>query len=305
VTISEQTETFFGRTVVQYESGEPVALRPADTVYRLSLEHDDDASMADLLEEFLGEVDAAQVEALVIGPWDEPFENGPAGVIETLVRRAADLPRLKALFIGDMTYEECEISWIIQGDYAPLLAAFPKLEALRIRGSTSLVLPAFRHAGLRELAIECGGLPKEVMATLAASSAPALERLELWLGTDNYGFDGKLADVTRMVDALRTPGLRYLGLRDAEIADEVAAWLATQPWVAQLDTLDLSLGTLGDEGAKALLASPHLKSLKRLDLSHHYISEPLQNQLRAALPQVVLDDPQEDDEGYRYVAVGE
>lgn len=304
MTISDSTETFFGRTVKPYVAGQPVESGPG-TVYRLSLEYEDERSMPELLDEFLGKTDPSQLEALVIGTWSEPFENGPDDLIAALVERSARLPRLKALFIGDMTFEECEISWIIQGNYEPLLQAFPKLESLRIRGSTSLTLPAFKHAGLRQLAIECGGLPEEIMANLAASSAPQLEHLELWLGTSDYGFGGDVGDVSRAVAALRTPQLRYLGLRDSEIADDVAGWLAGEPWVAQLDTLDLSLGTVGDAGAQALLGSAHVGKVKRLDLSHHYISEPVQARLRAAFPGVVLDDPQEDDDGDRYVAVGE
>ncbi len=305
MTISEQTEAFFGKRVLDYVSGKAVTNDP-QTVYRLSLDYDADRSMADLLEEFLGQVDTQALEALVIGAWAEPHDTSPDDALDLLVRRAAELPRLKALFVGDMTYEECEISWIIQGNYLPLLQAFPALEALRIRGSTSLQLPPFSHAGLRELVIECGGLPREITQALASSSLPALEHLELWLGTSDYGFEGDTDLFRQLLQALRTPRLRHLGLRNAEIADELARWLAGEPWVADLHTLDLSLGTLGDAGAEALCASPYLARLARLDLSHHYVSAPLQARLRAAIPGVVLNDEQvSDDEDDRYVAVGE
>jgi len=304
MTISEQTERFFGKTIEDFEPGTTPSKAPG-TVYRLSLDYDADTSMAALLADFLDSCDAATLEALVIGNWGESASESPDEFLAELAARASRLPAFKALFVGDMTYEECEISWITQGDYGPLLQAFPQLQALRMRGSTSLALPATTHAGLRELTIECGGLPSSVCAALAQSSFPALETLELWLGVDDYGFDGDLDDVRLAVDKLRTPALRTLGLRDAEIADEVAQWLATQSWIAQLHTLDLSLGTIGDAGAQALLASPHVRGLARLDLSHHYISKPLQAQLRAAIPGVVLDDEQDDDEDGRYVAVGE
>jgi len=304
MTISEPTERFFGRTIEDFEPGTTPSNAP-DTVYRLSLDYDADTSMAALLADFVDSCDPGRLEALVIGNWGESASESPDEFLAELAARAARLPAFKALFVGDMTYEECEISWITQGDYARLLKAFPQLQALRIRGSTSLALPAGAHAGLRELTIECGGLPRDVLQALAQSSFPAIEKLELWLGTDEYGFDGDLDDVRRAVDQLRTPGLRTLGLRDSEIADEVAQWLAGEPWIAQLQTLDLSLGTIGDVGAQALLASPHARGLARLDLSHHYISKPLQQQLRAAIPGVVLDDEQDDDEDDRYVAVGE
>lgn len=305
MTISERTETFFGKAVQDYEGGVPAG--GPGVVHRLALDYDDKRSMVALLDEYLAHVDRSRLEALVIGMWGEPHDAGPDAVLERLAQRAAELPSFKALFVGDMTYEECEISWIIQGTrYHELLQAFPKLEVLRIRGATSLKFKPVTHAGLRQLVIESGGLPSEIAESLAQSELPALTHLELWLGDDNYGFDGDVALYRRVVDGLRTPALRVLGLRDSQIADGLAQWLAGEAWVAQLDALDLSLGTLSDAGAEALLGSPYMAGLKRLDLTHHYISEPLQDDLRAAIPGVVLDDAQDPgDEEDRYVAVGE
>lgn len=89
------------------------------------------------------------------------------------------------------------------------------------------------------------------------------------------------------------------------ITDQLATWLATQPWIGSLQTLDLSLGTIGDVGAQALCASPHLGSLDLLDLSHHYISPEWQRKLQALPCKVILDDPQKEEDGDRYVAVSE
>lgn len=303
MTISERTERFFGKVVQDFEPGTTPS-SAAGVVYRLSLDYDADTSMQALLSDFLESCDKAALEALVIGSWGESASESPAEVLALLADQAPQLPNFKALFVGDMTYEECEISWIVQCDYAPLLKAFPKLQELRIRGATSLEFPAVTHTGLRTLAIECGGLPSGVCQALARSSLPALTTLELWVGTDEYGFDGNVALLKSVVDALRLPTLSYLGLRDAETADEIAQWLAGEAWIAQLGTLDLSLGTLGDIGAKALLGSAHVRGIARVDLSHHYISPALQSQLQAAIPGVVLADPQDDDED-RYVAVGE
>jgi hypothetical protein len=303
MTISDQTTTFFRKRIVDFEPGTTPSRDPG-IAYRLAVEYDADTSMTALLAEFLEACDKASLEALVIGAWGDAASDGPGDFLDLLVQQAPQLPNLKALFVGDMTYEECEISWINQGDYTALLKAFPRLQALRIRGSTALALPAVSHIGLRELAIECGGLPQSVCTALARSAFPALETLELWIGTEDYGFDADLPAIIDVVDQLRTPALRTLALRDAEIADEIAEWIAGQAWITQLATLDLSLGTLGDAGAQALLDSPHTQGLARLDLSHHYISQPLQDKLRAAIPGVVLADPQ-DDEDDRYVAVGE
>lgn len=303
MTISEPTEKFFNKPLRVYENG----TRPdiGKYVYRLALEYDDSRRMPELIDEFLAQVDAAQLDALVIGMWSEPYEASANAVIAKLVERAAQLPALRALFIGDMTFEECEISWIVQGDYSPLLNAFPQLEELRIRGSNSLAIAPFTHQAMRSFTIECGGLPAEVAEALAQSSMPRLAHLELWLGTDEYGFSGGVDLYRRVLAALWTPALQYLGLRDAQIADELAQWLAGHEPIRQLDTLDLSLGTIGDLGAWALFQSPYVRDLARLDLTHHYISEDCQAQLKTLPIQVVLDDAEQEDDGYRYVAVGE
>lgn len=306
--ISDSTTTFYNKKVVQYDPERAVDPSPG-VVYRLSLAYDDKGTMPALIAGFFEKVEKSTLEALIIGMWGEPYEAGADAVIAAIVEHAPQLPALRALFIGDMTYEECEISWIVQGNHTPLLDAFPQLEELRIRGGNGLVLEPFTHQNLRKFTIESGGLDEKIAQALAESAMPKLEHLELWLGTDEYGFSGDVALYQRVLAQLTTPTLRYLGLRDAEIADQLAAWLADEPLLATIDTLDLSLGTLGDVGAEALLRGTQLGNLKLLDLSHHYISEANQAKLEALPFKVVLDDPQEDDEDdgevYRYVAVGE
>ncbi|MFM8331196.1 MAG: STM4015 family protein [Candidatus Methylumidiphilus sp.] len=302
--ITDLTDQFFGKPVQPYDPQTPLDAS-GGTVYRLALDYDDNRRMADVLEEFLAKADKTKLEALVFGLWDEAHSTGPGDFFAVLAAHARELPNLRALFVGDITYEECEISWIVQGYYNLLLDAFPQLEVLRIRGTIELEIEPFSHDSLRELTIESGGLPSKIVEALAESKLPKLEALELWLGTSDYGFDGDVGLYQNLLDKLLTPSLRYLGLRDSEIADELAKWLAKSAWLEQLDTLDLSLGTIGDIGAKALSASPHAAKLKLLDLTHHYISEEWQEKLRALGPQVVLEDPQEEDGDDRYVAVGE
>lgn len=308
MTISDSTTNFHNKKVVQYDP--QIAVDPSpDVVYRLSLGYDDKRPMPDLIASFLDTADKSTLEALIIGMWGDPYEAGADAVIAALAHHAPELPSLRALFIGDMTYEECEISWIVQGSYKPLLDAFPQLETLRIRGGNALTIEPFTHQNLRTLIIESGGLDQTIAQALSESRMPKLEHLELWLGTDEYGFSGDVALYQKVLAQLATPNLRYLGLRDAQIADELAGWLANEPLLTTIETLDLSLGTIGDVGADALLRATQLDNLKRLDLSHHYISAANQEKLHALPFNVVLDDPQEDDEDdgdvYRYVAVGE
>ena len=303
MTVSHHAETFFGQRVVDFAYGDE--LKKSAAVYRLGQDYDAKESQVALLDDFLAKTTTATLEALILGAWSNAAEDDPQAFLDRLVERQPELTELKALFIGDMSSEDCEISWIKQGDYGKLLKTFHGLETLRIRGTDGLVLPAFEHHSLRELALETGGLPTKIVRNIQNSTMPALRHLELWLGDDGYGFDGKLADYAELLRHIRPDRLKYLGLRNSQIADELAEHIAQQPWLGSLHTLDLSMGTIGDKGAAALIASPYLAGLKVLDLNHHYISKPLITSLRALPLQLRIDEAQEEDDGDRYVEVSE
>ncbi len=120
-------------------------------------------------------------------------------------------------------------------------------------------------------------------AAWGASELPALVHLELWLGRSDDGGDCEVADPEPILSGARLPRLRRLALRNSEIQDEVAAAAASAPVVARLDVLDLSMGVLSDDGAATLLDGRPLTHLKKLDLHHHFLSEPFQDRIRQAL----------------------
>ncbi|GGT15943.1 STM4015 family protein [Streptomyces chromofuscus] len=289
--------------------GDSVAWRVTSDVY------DADEDWTEAFARFRATVDTTRVRALIVGAWQEAYDTDLSDVIEALVAARDGFPALRALFLGDMVMEECEISWINQTDVTPLLAAFPDLEEFGVRGGSGLRFPALRHTGLRTLTMESGGLPAEAVRGVAHSDLPALEVLDLWLGTPDYGGDSEAADLEPILSGARLPRLRHLALRNSEMQDAVAAAVASAPVVARLEVLDLSMGVLTDDGAAALLAGQPLTHLKELDLHHHYISEPLVERLRQTLEPAGVavdldrDDADEDEDGdgtvWRYVAVGE
>ena len=310
MTISQSLQTFAGRKIDEFDQEK--GIRDVSNAIRLSVGWDaseEGATLSGLFEKLLADPQAEKIEALVIGPWEEPHDPGVQGFIDALIDKASRLPRLSALFVGEMTYEDCEISWIIQGNYASFWGRFPQLELFRVRGSTDLTLGDIRQESLKELVIESGGLPSSVINEVITASLPNLEKLELWLGDDNYGWEGDPLAVLPLLESTNFPKLKRLGLRDSMAADEIAALVAESPLLEQLEQLDLSLGTLGDVGARALLNAPPVKQLKRLDLSHHYISNAVADELKQLGIAVDLDDKQDEDEydgeSYRYVAVGE
>ncbi|MGP3989350.1 STM4015 family protein [Streptomyces sp. 3N207] len=266
-----------------------------------------------LWDRFLDSVDPAGVRAIIVGQWGEPYDNDSSGIVERLVDARDRLTALQAVFIGDLVMEEAEISWIEQSDVTPVLDAYPLLEEFGIRGGTGLRFPAVRHKHLRTLCFEAGGLPGEVVRGVGASELPALEYLEMWLGVQEYGGDATVADLAPLLAQGRFPALRHLGLRNSEIQDEIAAAVAGAPVVAQLKSLDLSLGVLTDEGVAALLGGQPLTHLTWLDLHHNFVSEPVAQRVRAALEpsgvEIDLSEPGDEDEDdgevFRYTAVAE
>ncbi|GIE82148.1 hypothetical protein Aph02nite_80980 [Actinoplanes philippinensis] len=305
--IYEHVEIFAGLPVVDAGDAEATVADPGAVAWRISMEEFEapPEEFEAAFEQLLQRTGPAGPTALVVGEWgsayDSPFPY------QLLVDNVVRLSGLRALFVGDLTGEECEISWIDQADITPVIEAFPALERLWIRGSESLELKPVRHEGLRELVFQSGGLPAEVVRAVAASDLPNLTHLELWLGVDQYGGDARADDLAPILAGRSLPALTYLGLRNAEIAEEVATAVAAAPIVARLTDLDLSLGVLGDTGAETLLAGQSLTHLRRLDLSHHFMSAEMAQRVVDELPGVEVDvsDPQQEEEWGRYTAVSE
>jgi hypothetical protein len=290
----------------------PIGLQdPAGTIYRIAIDYEDSEAHRTWVDQFhrmLADPRAGELTGLVVGAWDFSDTDSSA-VVEALVAAADRLPRVTALFVGDVVSEENEISWIVQSDVSPLFGAFPRLEHFGVRGGTNLRLGSPRHEHLRTLIVEAGGLDASVLHQVAQAELPALEHLELWLGDEQYGWNGTVADVGPLLAGDRFPRLRYLGLRDSVIADEVAAAVAASPVLSHLEVLDLSLGTLGDAGAAALLAAPAVRSLRKLDIHHHFCSPEMVERLKSLGIEVDASEPQKEETSngdvWRFVAVGE
>ncbi|MEV3963716.1 STM4015 family protein [Nocardia sp. NPDC050193] len=284
--------------------------------WRLAVDWDSEVPWVDEFDRFLEAMDSTRVRALVVGTWVHGEGDGfePVDrVLEKLVAARDRFPALRSVFLGDITQEENEISWITQGRITDLLDAYPELTEFAVRGSGDLRFPAVRHERLEKFTIQTGGLPAEVVRGVAASDLPELTHLELWLGTPNYDGDTEIADLAPILTGERLPRLRHLALRNSEIQDEVCAALAAAPVVARLESLDVSMGILTDAGSAALLSGQPLNHLKRLDMHYNYLSPEMCARLSATLsPEVELDLDSDDAQSYtfdgeeiRYVSVGE
>ncbi|NYH53603.1 hypothetical protein HNR06_003192 [Nocardiopsis arvandica] len=303
-------------------SGPPSA---ASVAWRLRIDGrtESEGGEAGYFARFLAEVGADQVRALVIGDWDDSSDEGLYGAMNLLIGHADALSNLRSVYMGDMGFEECELSWIDHSDLAPLVVAFPRLEEIAVRGADGmgddvLALHVPSHDSLRSLTIECGGLPGSTTRGVASSGLPALEHLELWLGVEHYGGSTSPEDLAPVLSGEAFPRLKYLGVRNAQRVDEWVPVLAEAPVVRRVEVLDLSLGILTDEGGRVLVDRVEAFSgLRRLDLHHHFMSEEMVERVRSAFAGVGVgtdlsyrlgidyDEDEDDGEPRYYTAVAE
>lgn len=260
---------------------------------------DEGKEAKDMIQEILADEELGSLDSIVVGNWGDAWDTaGSQEIVDGIVEHKEKFQHVKSLFIGDMEYDECEVSWIIQANYSELWKALPNLENLTIKGSCDLCLgEEISHENLKSLTIICGGLPKSVFESIQNAKLPALEKLVLYIGIDNYGFDGDIETIRTFLDKADFPKLTYLGLVDSEMQDDVTEAVLQSKFMNQIETLDLSMGSLTDKGGTMLLeAVPKYPNIKALDLHYHYMSEKLEEKLEALPVEVDCSDTQEPDE---------
>ena len=273
----------------------------------------EEIEMEKLIAKVLSNPAARFLSSLRLGLPNNP-EDGECdygSVVKALAKHEA-LPRLRTLYVGDITQEESECSWIALGDWSKMWPQLKNLRTLTFRGGSDLKLGSINLPELRSLTIITGGLDKKNVAAISAAKWPKLERLELWFGDDNYGGNCKVKDVAPILAGKAFPKLKHLGLRNCEFIDELAAELPKSAIMRQIDSLDLSKGTLTDDGVKKLAEHKDaFAHLRRLDLSDNYIGKA--SSLAATITSAVRTKPQRAGDEYvrddgsvrRYVALSE
>jgi len=249
----------------------------SNIAYRFRTEYDGGEDMVpNMLRTFFNDPKIAEVDSFVIGMWGGEHDDSPSAVIDLIIEHKDKLQHIKGIFLGDISYEENEVSWIENTSNTRLLDALPSLEFYQVRGGNSLSFEGLKHDKLKKLVVQSGGLSKRIYKEISLATLPALEHLELWLGSENYGFDATAEDVKEAYTGAapnHLPSLKVLALCNSEIADGLAEMLKGDPILERIEELDLSSGNLADLGAQALVENPAIKNLKKLDLHHNYISD--------------------------------
>ncbi|MFV8754876.1 TIGR02996 domain-containing protein [Nannocystaceae bacterium ST9] len=190
------------------------------------------------------------------------------------IGNAGELASLRELFIGDFEYpDQQEISWVDVGEVGPLLANLPRLRSLHLRGASIGLGAALEHATLERLVIETGGLPAEAVQAIARCRLPRLRELGVWFGMDGYGAGGNIELLAPLFTGEGLPALEVLGLMNSEFTNDIVRELARSPLLARVREVDLSMGSLHDEGGQVILAAAEsFRHLARLDLDHNFLS---------------------------------
>ncbi|MEO1376882.1 MAG: HEAT repeat domain-containing protein [Cyanobacteria bacterium J06635_10] len=314
--------TFANRKVIKFDQKIGIT-DTVDTAYAFWDIPDESSEMSieerlQILEQEQQKRLAQKVEALVFGY----LENIEDAVLKALEK----FTNVKAIFIGDIEDCECMISSINLPNVSPILQALPQLEVLKIRGGSrdrfdeycsgenGVFNPPLKHDNLKALTIESGGLSRAIITQFCQLELPALEYLELWMGSNRYGGDSSIEDVMPIISG-KFPRIKYLGLRNSEYADEIAFSLVDSPITENLIELDLSMGTLIDPGAEALLNCSAIHQLDTLDIRHNYLTDEMVQRFNQLDIEVLNDnqeyfdeddeDDEDDDENQRYCTVAE
>jgi hypothetical protein len=308
MTVSSNLDTFLNKRVVDYSTKDGIQ-NPEQFVYRIRISYDDfdnGITVLTLFDDFVKGPKAATVKEIIFGAFDYESSNSTESIVNKLVEYKGILKNLKAIFIGDITYEENEISWINQSNVGPVLEAYPELEHFQVRGGTDLSFGKIEHSNLKTLIIETGGMPPNVVTEVSNAHLPNLQRLDLWLGSDNYGFDSTIDDFASIISGKSFPNLVHLGLMNSEMQNEIAIAIAQSPILDQLGELDMSMGNMDDKGGEAILNSEGMKKLKSINLRHHYLSNDMMSKLSERFPDINLgEQEQADEDDDRYIEVSE
>ncbi len=242
-------------------------------------DYEDGKDASTMIEEILNDSELSSLNEIVIGYWGDPCDEGIQplidGIVESeTVKKQGKFSHIKSLFVGDIDMEDCEVSWITQGNYSGLWAAMPNLLKFGVRGSQDLELGEIVHENLKELDIICGGLGKSVIASIRDAKLPSLESITLYFGIMRYGFDGEIKDIKDFLDKSDFPNLKHLGLEDSEIQDEITEAVFNSKYISQIESLSLANGTLTDKGGQIILDKlKDYPNIKEVNLHHHYLSD--------------------------------
>ncbi|MDQ3341103.1 MAG: WGR domain-containing protein [Myxococcota bacterium] len=306
--LAQHADRFLGK-LVRAQSFTKLKWR-AGFIYsaRIANAHDNDddkkVAMEDVVSWLLDEPSARFLRKLSVGIVTF-FENDYEAVAERISQRY--LPSLRELFLGDFDEEDTELSWSNLGDIEAIYPSLPNLKSLRLR-SGSMTLGKIVLPRLESFTVETGGLDHDAAQAIASAKWPGLKSLSLQIGSDEYGGDATIDDLRPILEGVGLPRLEHLGIKNCEITEELVEPLATSRILPQLKSIDLGMGTMGDDGAKMMFRfQKAFAHLEKIDLQDNFITREGSRLLKSTNLEVKIGE-QRDDEGdpdNRYASAAE
>ncbi len=221
-------------------------------------------TLRELANELLFSSSARFLQTLVIGADGDSAGFDYRPVVEVLLRAK---PRaLQRLVLAELPGSSIELNATQLGPLDGLMEALPNLRSLTLRGGT-MSLDTLEHEHLQDLRIEAAPLSAGNAQAVGQGSLPMLSRLSLSAGQAQAPIMGAL------LDAQRWPALRHLAITQTETTEVLLEALLNAPLLRQLQTLDLSAGSLDDAQVERLLSGQSaLEHLEHLDLSGNFLS---------------------------------
>jgi len=273
-------------------------------------EDDDEFDLSSLLKLVAAHPAARFLRALRFGQTTYDATPHYQPLLDALVE--CELPRLRSLELGALDFRmgEMELSWVALGNVGNVARRFPQLHELVLWGAcahpdgAALALGTVELPELRRFALRTTDLKRDILREIVAAQWPKLGSLTVWFGDANYGCEVTPDDVAPL---LATPlPLTELGLGNCEFTDDLVEPLALSDVLPRLRTLDLSCGTLTDEGAEILL--DHAQAFAHLDhlvLDRCHLSDAAARTIAGICRTVSVAEQRELLDGERFVAVHE
>lgn len=268
------------------------------------------------LEKLFGSTACVALRELKVGVLRWDHHEADLQTLFAVAARHAWAKSLERLHLGDL--ENVDMAHHSIGVVGkPISRTFPGLRSLILHSGEKSWAgghDTFDFAGLdlpelRELTIETCSMSKRRLKALWAAKLPKLERLTVWFGSEDQGANSTGKDLAPLLEGQVFPHLKHLGLANAQFEPEIAAALPSSQLARQLESLDLSLGTLDDSHVAGLVgAAKAFKKLARLDVHENFLTKQGIAALKKAYPQLEARDQKElweDDPDARYVSVGE
>ena len=126
---------------------------------------------------------------------------------------------------------------------------------------------------------------------------PNLEKLILYVGVEDYGFEADIEIFRPLFSKTRFPKLTYLGIVNSEEQDEIVKMFLESDILPQLETMDISAGVLKDEGAQLLLDNmDKIAHLKFINMRYNYLSKGMKKKLQELPMKIDIAESEEADE---------